>query len=257
MLKRLLYNGRSKVMFDIDRLHQAYTARTINEMVFLAKGFKLAAAVRAHLSGILQQVLSKDGFNRCNSSGTGNGVTTKGRAVVACDKQVGSLPGQHCPDRYATCQAFGHGHDIGYDTIVFPAKELASAAHAGLHLVADHHQVTLVTPCAHALYKLRGTGPDAALALYGLEQHAHRFLARGLLQSFQIVVWYLFETIRKRYPRGLVESLPGGSGCCQCAPVEAALHTDNFIGSIFMDASKFSRELDRSFVCLRTAIREE
>src|SRR5215469_17284361 len=196
MLKCLLYNGRSKVMFDIDRLHQAYTARTTNEIIFLAKGFKLAAAVRAHLSGILQQVLSKDGFNRCNGSSTGNGVTAKGRAVVACDKQVASLPGQHCPDGYAACQAFGHRHDIGYDTIVFPAKELAGAAHTCLHLVADHHQVTLVTPLAHTLYKLRSARPDAALALYSLEQHAHRFLARGLLQRFQVVVWHLFETIR-------------------------------------------------------------
>src|SRR5258708_11979108 len=124
MLKRLLYNGRSKVMFDIDCLHQAYTARTINEIVFLAKGFKLAAAVRTHLGGILQQVLSKDGFNRCNSSGTGNGVTTKGRAVVACDKQVGSLPGHHSPDGYAACQPFGHAPHIRSHTLLFPPKEL-------------------------------------------------------------------------------------------------------------------------------------
>src|SRR5260370_12523012 len=97
MLKRLLNNGRSKVMFDIDRLHQAYTARTINEIVFLAKGFKLAAAVRTHLSGILQQVLSKDGFNRCTRRGTGNGITTKGRALLACHQHVASSPGPHLP----------------------------------------------------------------------------------------------------------------------------------------------------------------
>ncbi len=162
-------------------------------------------------------MLVKNGFDGCDTSGTGNGVTTKGRTVIARDKQVGSLPGQHGPDGYATRQALGHCHYIGYDAVVFPAKELAGTTHACLHLVADHHQVTLVTPLAHSLYILRSAGPDAALALNSLEQYPHCLLARSFLQRFQIVVGHLFEAIRERHPRGLVGSLPGSSGCC-CAP---------------------------------------
>ena len=52
---------------------------------------------------------------------------------------------------YATGQALCHGHNIRYHIIVFPAEKLSRAAHACLYLIADHHQVLLITPLAHTL----------------------------------------------------------------------------------------------------------
>src|SRR5690348_13609245 len=141
-------------------------------------------AVRPHLSRIVKQVLVEYGFDCRDTGGAGDRIATEGCAMVARDEQVTSGAGQHCPDRYATRKALRHRDDIGYDTIMFPTEELSCAAHASLHLVADHHEVTLVTPLAHALYKLRCSRPDTTFALYCLDQYAHGFFARRFLQCF-------------------------------------------------------------------------
>src|SRR2546426_650304 len=127
-------------------------------------------AILPHPGGIVQQVLIEYGFDCRDTGGAGDGIATEGCAMVTRDEQVTSGAGQHCPDRHATCQTFRHRDNIGHDIIMFPTKELSSAAHAGLHLVADHHEVSLVTPLTHALYILRCSRPYTAFALYCLDQ---------------------------------------------------------------------------------------
>src|SRR6266516_3000646 len=166
--------------------------------------------------------------------------------MIASDEQVTSWTAKHCSNGDSTCQTFGHCDNIRHNTIVFPTEKLSCTTHTSLHLVADHHKVTLVTPLAHSLYKFLGTRPDAALALNCFDKYADCIITCSLLQRLQIVVGYLFETIGNRYPCCLIECLSGGGGSCQCAAVETTLHADDFIGAFFMDASKFPCEFDRS-----------
>src|SRR6266568_1339081 len=257
MFKRLLYNGGSEFVLDVHRLHQAYATRAIDERVLPTESFQLAAPVSAHMGSVLHQILIENGFDRCYASSTGNGVAAKGRAMIARGKHIGAWPGQHCTDRYAASQPLRHRDDIRCDAVVLPTKEFPCPTHTSLHLVADHHQVLLITPLAHTSYKCRVTRPDTTLALYRLEQYAYRFLACSRLQSLQVVIRHLFETIWQGYPRCLVECLSRGRGRRQGAPVEAALHTDNFIGTITMHASILACQLDRSLVGLRAAIAKE
>src|SRR5438105_4113088 len=99
MLKRLLHNRMGKFMLDIHGLHQPYTARTIDERVFLTETFQLAAPVRTHLVGILDQVLIEDGFDSGQSGGRGDGVPSKGRAVIAWGKKVRAWAREHRTNR--------------------------------------------------------------------------------------------------------------------------------------------------------------
>ena len=177
--------------------------------------------------------------------------------MIARNKQVSTWPGQHRTNWYTSGQTFRHGHNIGYHVIVFPAEKFSRAAHACLHFIADHHEVLLITPLAHTLNKFLIARPDAALSLHSLKQHTYRFLARSCLQCLQVVIWHLLETIRDRYPGCLVGGLPCGSSCCQGAPVETALHTDNFIGSIVMYSPKLACQFDSTLICLCPAIGKE
>src|SRR5437868_3232377 len=143
-------------MLDIHRLHQAYAAWAIDEMILFAEGFPPGAPVRAHLGSMLHQVLIANRLERCQGRGTGNGVASKSGAVISRDKHVCARPGEHGADWYAARQAFRHGDDVWHDAIVFPTEELAGASHACLYLVADHHQVLLVAPLPHPLDELLG-----------------------------------------------------------------------------------------------------
>src|SRR5947209_15324893 len=115
--------------------------------------------------------------------------------MIAGDEQVTSWTSKHCSNGDSTCQTFGHCDNIRHDIIVFPTEKLSCASHTSLHLVTDHHKITLIAPLAHSLNKFLGSRPDAAFALNCFEKYSDCFFARGLLQRLQIVVAYLFETI--------------------------------------------------------------
>src|SRR5258708_387589 len=146
---------------------------------------------------------------------------------------------------------------MGDDGVVFPAEELAGAAHTCLHLVTYHHQVLLIAPLAHSLHKLLRARPDTSLTLYRLEQHANGLLACCLFQCFKVIVWHLFEAVGQRYPCSLVGRLACGSSRGQGTPVETVLHADNFISPVAMNTSILACQLDCALVGLSPTIGEE
>src|SRR5438067_1180414 len=117
---------------------------------------------------------------------------------------------------------------------MLPAQELPGTTHASLYLIADHYQVLLITPLAYTLHKLRRARPDTTLALYCLDQDADCLLACCRLQCLYVVKQDLFETVSQGNPGGLVMCLPSCRSRRQCAPLKAALHTDDFIGTVPM-----------------------
>src|SRR6266852_4595625 len=99
-------------MLDVHRLHQAYTARAVDEMILLAESFPPGTPVRAHLNGMLHQLLIANCLERRQRRGAGNGVASKSGAVISRDKHVRARPGEHGANRYAACQTLRHSDDV-------------------------------------------------------------------------------------------------------------------------------------------------
>ena len=94
----------------------------------------------------------------------------------------------------AAADALGDHHHVGAHARPFMGEEPARAPHPALHLVEDHEDPRLVAEVAQALQAGVGKGPDAALALHGLDHDgAHVRLAQGLLQCFVVAPGQLRE----------------------------------------------------------------
>ena len=118
--------------------------------VLLAQRVQLAIQIGAHLRRVIQQPLVQDRAHGGDARRAGDRVAAKGGAVVARLEDV-ARAGWRASRRSAHRRPVPSPLSMmsGRDAHVFPAKELAGATHARLHLVADHHQVLLVAPRAH------------------------------------------------------------------------------------------------------------
>ena len=104
--------------------------------------------------------------------------------------------------------------------MLMESPELARAAHAGLHFVAEKKDVVAA---AEGLYPAQigcGQGHDAAFALHYLHQHGCGGRGDGGLQSRQIARGHLHKAFWQR-GKALTQTLaPRGRQGAQGAPVK-------------------------------------
>ena len=109
------------------------------------------------------------------------------------------FPQQRRAERQAARKALGRGDDVRRDAVVHVAVELAAAAVADLHLVADEQDVLLGGELGRALDKFLRQRDDAALALHDLH-HDGGALVRGdlRLEIVEVIRLGVGKALRQR-----------------------------------------------------------
>src|ERR1700745_616534 len=106
------------------------------------------------------------------AAATASGLPPKGGGIGGCE---------HRADRETAAERFGERHHVGRDAEALIGKQLAGAAHAGLHLVKGKQQAMLVAELAQRPEEGRRRRAHAAFALDRLDQDAGSVRADRLL----------------------------------------------------------------------------
>ena len=84
---------------------------------------------------------------------------------------------KHRTDKYArhresVAYAFGHGDDVGLDTVVLMGEELAATSVTALDFVQNQYRIVLCTGLAQGLHKLVGGQLYAAYSLNAFDDYS-------------------------------------------------------------------------------------
>ena len=105
-----------------------------------------------------------------------SGIAAERGGVRAGPQLGGELrPGDQAAAGHAAGQRLGQRDDVGLHVPVLVGEPAAGAAHAGLHLVEDQHQLVAVGQLAQPFEVAGRRQVDAALALDRLDQDGARF----------------------------------------------------------------------------------
>ena len=139
------------------------------------------------------------------------------------------------------------------------AVELAAAAVADLHLVADEQQVLLGGELGSTFDKFLRQRDDAALALHDLH-HDGGALVRGdlRLEIVEVIRLGVGKALRQRQKVVVEHVLPGRGERCDRAAVEAVFERDDgVVLRAFVVGGVLARGLDGALVGLRAGVGEE
>ncbi len=172
-----------------------------------------------------------------------------GRRVRRCE---------HGTDREAAAERLGERHHVGRDTEALIGKQLAGAAHAGLHLVEGEQQAVLVAELAQRPEEGRRRRADAALALDRLDQDAGGVRADRLLHRFDVAMRHLVEAVHRRAEAFEIFGRAGGGERRQRAAMEGAFEGDDAVAfGMALGGVVLARDLDHAFHRLGAGIAEE
>ena len=130
----------------------------------------------ATLKGVGSERIERDQGRRA-----GDRVAAVGAAQAAGVGGVHDLGAAgHRRQRHAGGDRFAADQQIGHQIVVLNRKQLAGAAHAGLHLVGDIEHAVLGAARAQVRGKARRQGQEAALALHGFDHHGGHGVRRHL-----------------------------------------------------------------------------
>ena len=193
-------------------------------------------------------------------AGAADGVAAEGRAVAAGGEHIlHLLAEQRRAQRQAAAEALGRGDDVRRDAVVHVAVELAAAAVADLHLVADEQQVLLGGELGSTFDKFLRQRDDAALALHDLH-HDGGALVRGdlRLEIVEVIRLGVGKTLRQRQKVVVEHVLPGRGERCDRAAVEAVFERDDgVVLRAFVVGGVLARGLDGALVGLCAGVGEE
>lgn len=144
-------------------------------------------------SRLLDKVLLLDDLEGSNGDGASERVTTVGGAVLTgLDAEHDVVVGEDSRDGVDTAgQGLAKKKNIGLDTIVVNAEQLASAGKTGLDLVGDHEDVVLLAELGDLLEVSLIGNHDTGLTLDGLDQEGSNVLAvvlENVLEVLDVVV---------------------------------------------------------------------
>ena len=159
----------------------------------------------------------------------------------------------------ASAEGFGQAHEIGRDAIMFAAKHLAGAPHAGLHFIEDEERAELVAERAHARQIIVVGNVYAALALDRLQKNRAHVLAdctagrHHVAQREKIVEGHVFD-VRKHRPKRTTKLR---FSACGERTVALAVKAFSRRNDRLFCGIEGSREFERAFHGFRSAIAEE
>ena len=136
---------------------------------------------------------------------------------------------QHRADRKAAAERLRQRHHIGRDAEAAIGKEIAGAAHAGLHLVEGEQQAMLVAELAQRLEEGMRRRAHAALALHRLDQDAGGVRADRLLHGLEVAMRHLVEAVHRRAETFEIFGGAGGGERRQRAAMEGAFEGDDAV----------------------------
>ena len=116
------------------------------------------------------------------------------------------------PNGHSIAKRLGQRDHVGCDPGVFKAKPPAGTTQPGLHLVHHEQHAPLVTQRPHCLEVAVGSGNDATLTLYRLQQHSGHGGVQVFLKLSHIAVGHMPESAEQGNERLL---LCGLTGCSQ------------------------------------------
>lgn len=147
-----------------------------------------------------REVFVEDHIESFLGDGTGERIAAEGAAVIAGAKEAeDGLLGDDSRDRVeAAAEGFSEDHDIGFDLVVFVAKELSCATEADLDLVGDQEDTVLVADLADTAQVAFRRDDHTAFALDRLDQEGDRF---GGDRAFEGVKIAEGEGSKARKPR--------------------------------------------------------
>ena len=138
------------------------------------------------------------------------------------------LAEQRCAQRQPAAEALGRRDDVGLDAVVHIAVELAGAAVAGLHLVADEQDVLRGGELRRTLDEFLRQRNDAALALHDLNHDGGALVRCHLrLEIVEVVRLGIGKALRQRQKVVVEHVLPGRGERCDRAAVEAVFERDD------------------------------
>lgn len=184
-------------------------------------------------------------------------VAVVGAALVARleHRDVGLR--QQRRERHAAADALAERHDVRLDAGELVREQRAGATAAALHFVDDEQQVVLLRQCAQLLHEFARRRDHAAFALDRLEHHGNGLVVDQPLDRIDIVDLGLREARHLRR----VDRVPAGLAARrhrrERAAVEAVVERDDLVRAVPELAPPFARELDRTFIRFRAAVREE
>ena len=193
-------------------------------------------------------------------TGAADRVAAEGRAVAAGGEHVlHLLAEQRCAQRQPAAEPLGRGDDVGLDAVVHITVELAGAAVAGLHLVADEQDVLRGGELRRTLDEFLRQRDDAALALHDLDHDGGAFVRGHLrLEIVEIVRLGIGKALRQRQKVVVEHVLTGRGERRDRAAVEAVFERDDGVVFRALVLSRvFARSLDGAFVGLRAGVGEE
>ena len=161
-------------------------------------------------------------------------------------------------DGQAAAQALGQGDDVGAQVVLLTGQEGAGAAHAGLHLIHDQHQVPVVAQRTHPQHKGGVQGHHAPLALDQLQHDGAGVLVHQLGQGVQVPGGRIEEAVVEGPEKLMEPVLAGGGQSGQGAAMEAVLQGDDLVpaGAVTVKAV-FARSLDGALVGLGPRVAKE
>ena len=101
------------------------------------------------------------------------------------------LSGDKCPDgHHGTSERLAQAHYIGDNTVMFYPKQLASPAHASLHLISNKKNTIVVTNLTNLWEIIVGWNNYSSLALDWLQNHR-----RNILPNISSTDYFFFQGI--------------------------------------------------------------
>jgi hypothetical protein len=166
--------------------------------------------------------------------------------------------GQAGTDRETTAKRFRQRHHIRRNADALICKQVAGAAHAGLHLVEDQQQAIVVAQLTQRFEKGVRRRAYAALALQRFDQDARGVRTDCASDGFEIAERHLIEAIQRRPKTLEIFGGPGRGQRRQRAPVKRAVEGDDAIAlRVAFGGVMSARDLDRAFHRLGAGVREK
>src|SRR5579883_1985072 len=126
-------------------------------------------------------------------------IAAEGRAMRAwrhASRGIGCC--EHSTNRKSAAERLGKRHHIGRDAEALVGKQLAGAAHAGLHLVEGEQKAVLVAEFAQRPEERWRRATYTAFALDRLDQDARGVRTDRLLHRLDVAMRDLVEAVHGR-----------------------------------------------------------
>ncbi|MEN3366277.1 MAG: voltage-gated potassium channel [Burkholderiales bacterium] len=251
---------RSDVLAELESAQQAFTAFAF-QTVLRRQLEQLRAHVGAFVFYRLQEARFHQFVHDRNADCRHQRIAVVGAALIAGFEHRDLFACEQCRERYTAADAFAKRHDVRDDIGQLIGKQFAGAAHAGLDFIDDQQYALLLREGTQGLHEFARCRNNAAFALHRLEHDGNRLVADQFLDAVEVVQFRLQEARHLWRVQGVPSRLAAGRHGGNRAAVEGVVEGNDFVpvaaGGVLVLLAPFTRQLDRAFIGLGTAIGEE